>query len=100
MRTESQFNGVCIGGPWDGRMVANTSPTLAVVKMPEPSVLVSRPYGHTLPDEITVSVERSIYDHVPLTHVQGVWVHESLRRKGVGLSVIAVEALIHRYAGP
>jgi len=98
MRTESRFSGLFLGGPNDGKAVVGTAPTLEVAHRFPLSVFDFDPSApaHLAP----VAVEKSVYDYVPLTYLQGVWLHESLRQKGEGLSVTAVTRLVERYRPP
>ncbi len=95
MKGESRFNGLCLGGPWDSRMHVHWSPTLEIAEMPEMSAF-ALDMRMEAPNE-PVPVRKTVYDYVPLTHAQGVWLHEGMRRDGVGLAVIAVEILAECY---
>ncbi len=95
MNTESRFSGLCLGGPNDGKMCVHPSPTLEFAHRLPLSVMDLDPSAPKA--SAPVVVQRSVYDYVPLTHAQGVWLHESLRQEGVGLSVVAVSHLAENY---
>ncbi len=95
MQGESRFSGLCLGGPWDSKMHVHWSPTLEVAEMPKMSIAAFDPSLETANEPVPIS--KTVYDYVPITHAQGVWLHEGCRQKDVGLAVIAIDILVGRY---
>ena len=95
MTNENNFSGVCIGGPYDGQSYTHWSSQLVVRE--DGAGLPPAPKGFIPDPAALVMHSETVYDYVPLTHMQAVWVHETLREAGRGLSCVAFDRLAEAY---